>query len=158
MFRLNRLTDYAVVIVGAMMRAGDLVTASVLSVETGIPQPTVAKVLTLLSKYDLVVSLRGAGGGYLLDKEAQEITVADIIQAIEGPISLVPCTDDASDGCTLEASCPMRGNWNKANQAVSDALRTVTLAQMVSFDDAFPPVVPSVVPSVVHDTLGKAAE
>ncbi|WP_343562960.1 SUF system Fe-S cluster assembly regulator [Kiloniella sp. b19] len=138
MLRLNRLTDYAVVVLGAMSRNSEVMTAPYLAQTTGIPQPTVSKILNALSRHDLIVSMRGAGGGYLLDRKADDISVADIIQATEGPIALAACVDGADDHCDVEATCLMRGNWNRVNTAVADALRTVSLADMMSFEHAFP--------------------
>ena len=138
MFRLTRLTDYAIVMLGQMSSQQErVVTAPQLAEETGLPLPTVAKILGLLSRQGLVTSLRGAGGGYLSHLDANSITVADIIQSIEGPIALTACVEGAPDNCSVETTCPMRGNWNKVNQVVSDALQTVTLADMIDFEDSF---------------------
>ncbi|MFD2207251.1 SUF system Fe-S cluster assembly regulator [Kiloniella antarctica] len=138
MFRLTRLTDYAVVVLGQMsMQNERIVTAPQLAEETGLPLPTVAKILGLLSRQGLITSLRGAGGGYLSHQDAKEITVADIIQSIEGPIALTACVEGAVDNCSVENMCPMRGNWNRVNQVVADALKTVTLADMIDFENSF---------------------
>ncbi|MEH6632181.1 MAG: SUF system Fe-S cluster assembly regulator [Halopseudomonas aestusnigri] len=138
MFRLTRLTDYAVVVLGQMsMQNERIVTAPQLAEETGLPLPTVAKILGLLSRQGLITSLRGAGGGYISHQETKEITVADIIQSIEGPIALTACVEGAVDNCSVENMCPMRGNWNRVNQVVADALKTVTLADMIDFENSF---------------------
>ncbi|WP_020593607.1 SUF system Fe-S cluster assembly regulator [Kiloniella laminariae] len=138
MFRLTRLTDYAVVVLGQMSRKKErVVTALQLSEETGLPLPTVAKILGLLSRQELITSLRGAGGGYICHQEATAITVADILQAMEGPIALTACVDGAADNCTVENLCPMRGNWNRVNSVVAEALKTVTLADMIDFENSF---------------------
>ena len=138
MFRLTRLTDYAVVMLGQMSSHQERVmTAPQLAEETGLPLPTVAKILGLLSRQGLITSLRGAGGGYISHQDATEITVADIIQTIEGPIALTACVEGATDKCSVETMCPMRGNWNMVNQVVADALKTVTLADMIDFQDSF---------------------
>ena len=86
MFRLNRLTDYAVVVMARMATSGKAgtATAAQISRDTGVPLPTVSKVLNALARYGLIVSQRGAGGGYALSQPAEKIGVADIIQAIEG--------------------------------------------------------------------------
>src|SRR3546814_2881731 len=87
MFRLNRLTDYAVVVMSQMaVRGGETRSAQQISDDTGVPLPTVAKLLNLLGRAKLVTSQRGASGGYVLSAAPDNITVAQIIQAMEGPI------------------------------------------------------------------------
>ena len=131
MFRLNRLTDYAVVVMAQLaLRDKDTMTASAIARDTGVPLPTVAKVLNALARDGLIVSQRGAAGGYGLSRSAAEIGVADIIQAIEGPIALTACVDGSTNHCDVEDLCPMRGGWDKVNRAIRGALDSVTLADM----------------------------
>ena len=131
MFRLNRLTDYAVVVMAQMAHGPEVMrTAPQISQDTGVPQPTVAKLLNALARENLVSSQRGASGGYTLSRRAEEITVAEIIQALEGPIALTACVDGSGDNCGSEPICPMRGNWDKVNRAIRRALAGVTLADM----------------------------
>lgn len=131
MFRLNRLTDYAVVVLAQMaLRPGRLVNAAQVAQDTGVPQPTVAKVLNVLAKRGLIASQRGAAGGYSLARPAEEIDVAEIIQAMDGPIALTACVEAATDSCSVESLCPMRGNWERVNTAIRTALSNVTLAEM----------------------------
>jgi FeS assembly SUF system regulator len=131
MFRLNRLTDYAVVVMAQMAQRREQVrTAPQISQDTGVPLPTVAKLLNALARENLVSSQRGATGGYMLSRRAEEITVAEIIQALEGPIALTACVDGSGDNCGSEPLCPMRGNWDKVNRAIRHALSGVTLADM----------------------------
>ena len=141
MFRLNRLTDYAVVVMTQMAQHSDAVrTAPQISEYTGVPLPTVAKILNSLHRESLVRSQRGAAGGYTLNRPAAEITVAEIIQALEGPIALTACVDGNSGDCRVETICPMRGNWDKVNRAIHGALSTVSLEDMAPslmvWDDA----------------------
>lgn len=138
MFRLNRLTDYAVVVMSQMaLRGGETRSAQQISDDTGVPLPTVSKLLNLLGRAKLVTSQRGASGGYTLGVEPEQITVAQIIQAMEGPIALTACVDGAADSCDAESFCPMRGNWNKVNGAIRQALTSVTLADMMIFPPTF---------------------
>ncbi|HEY9548795.1 MAG TPA: SUF system Fe-S cluster assembly regulator [Kiloniellaceae bacterium] len=138
MFRLNRLTDYAVVVMSQMaLRGGETRSAQQISDDTGVPLPTVAKLLNLLGRAKLVASQRGASGGYILRGEPETITVAQIIQAMEGPIALTACVEGATDCCGSEAFCPMRGNWNKVNGAIRDALSSVSLADMMAMPPGF---------------------
>ncbi len=145
MLRLNRLTDYAVVVMAQMAQRSDEVrTAPQISEQTGVPLPTVAKTLNSLSHSCLVTSQRGATGGYTLSRPAEQITVAEIIQALEGPIALTACVDGTTGQCDVESLCPMRGNWDKVNKAIRGALSQVTLADMslgcVPFDELPDPV------------------
>ena len=138
MFRLNRLTDYAVVVMSQMaLRGGETRSAQQISDDTGVPLPTVAKLLNLLGRAKLVISQRGASGGYTLSAEPEEITVAQIIQAMEGPIALTACVDGATECCGSEAFCPMRGNWNQVNDAIRQALTSVSLAEMMLLPPSF---------------------
>ena len=138
MFRLNRLTDYAVVVLSQMsQRRDDLRSAQQISDDTAVPLPTVAKLLNLLGRAGLVTSQRGASGGYTLSRNPEQISVAEIVQALEGPIALTACVDGAASSCEVESLCPMRGNWNKVNMAIHDALTSVTLADMSAFPEPF---------------------
>lgn len=138
MFRLNRLTDYAVVVMSQMaLRGGETRSAQQISEDTGVPLPTVSKLLNLLGRAKLVTSQRGASGGYTLSAGPEEITVAQIIQAMEGPIALTACVDGAADSCDAESFCPMCGNWNRVNGAIREALSSVKLVDMMVFPPTF---------------------
>ena len=133
MFRLNRLTDYGVVVLTQMSRnPNGLRTAPQISQETGVPLPTVAKLLHALAHEDLIESHRGAAGGYTLRRPAEEISIAEIIQVLEGPIALTACVEGSEDDCGVAALCPMRGNWDRVNKAIYGALSEVTLADMAA--------------------------
>lgn len=153
MFRLNRLTDYAVVVLSQMTPACEVVkTAPQIAEQTGVPLPTVAKVMNALARGGLVVSHRGAAGGYTLARPAAAITVAEIIQALEGPIALTACVDGAIDPCGSQGFCPMAGNWEKVNQAIQGALGSVSLEEMTVNYFAVG------LPEVEDEPLGRAAE
>ncbi len=139
MFRLNRLTDYAVVVLSQMSldRRG-LSSAQQIAHATGVPLPTVAKVLNVLTREGLVESHRGAAGGYALSRPASQISVAQIIQALEGPIALAACVDSAAGCCEVEHHCPMRGSWDKVNEAIRGALESVSLHDMMAAGSPFP--------------------
>lgn len=102
-----------------------------LSAETGIPEPTVSKVLKLLSRQKIVVSIRGANGGYMLDRSPKDITVTELITALEGPIALTECAKDGHTDCMIDSLCPLKGGWNKVNIAVKEALDKVALADLL---------------------------
>lgn len=132
MFRINKLTDYAVVLLVDMARSNRVRAAHQIAADTGVPGPTVAKVMKALVRSGLVRSARGASGGYLLARPADRIRVADMIQALEGPIALTACVETAEDTCDRETFCPMAGHWNRVNGAVRRALESITLAEMAA--------------------------
>ena len=130
MFKVNKLTDYATVVLIEIARSNVVRSSQHLSERTGIPLPTVAKLMKSLNKAGLVLSQRGAGGGYVLGRKPGEITIADVIQAVEGPIALTACADTSEEHCGIESICPVQGKWNRVNTAVRIALTEVTLADM----------------------------
>jgi FeS assembly SUF system regulator len=132
MFRLSKLSDYAVVVLSELGRDGgcDKRSAAELAATTGIAEPTVAKVLKLLGAAGLVTSQRGAQGGYRIARPLARTAIADVIVAVEGPIALAACVDGASGGCEAEGSCPVRGRWDPVNTAIRRALSEITLADM----------------------------
>lgn len=132
MIKLSKLTDYAVVILAEMSAGeGRLLTASGLSEKTGLPEPTVAKVLKLLARAELISSSRGVNGGYALSKVPTEINMASVIAALEGPVQLTSCVDGTDECCSHSQSCSMKGKWNPVNDAMQKALENVSLAQMI---------------------------
>lgn len=132
MLRLNKLTDYAVVILSRLARDPDQIyAATYLSVESRIPLPTVSKILKILSNSSLISSHRGPNGGYSLGQNPDSIPITEIIETFEGPIALSACVPGATDQCSIEALCPIRGNWNKVNEAIYGALESLTLADLI---------------------------
>jgi FeS assembly SUF system regulator len=129
--RLSKLADYAVVMLSYMAaREGEVYTTARLAERTAVPEPTAAKILKLLARSALLDSQRGSNGGYGLARPAADITVAEIIVAVDGPIALTACVEGSSEHCGVEQLCSMRGNWNRVNRAIRDALEDVTLADM----------------------------
>jgi FeS assembly SUF system regulator len=137
MFKVNKLTDYATVLLIEIARHPAAQSTQHISDHTGIPLPTVAKLMKSLNKAGLVASRRGAGGGYGLGRAPAEISLADVIQAVEGPIALTACADTSDEHCNIENICPVQGKWNRANSAVRAALAQVTLAEMVADMNSF---------------------
>jgi FeS assembly SUF system regulator len=130
MLRMSKLTDYATVVMTYLARhSGRIHAANEIAAEVHLASPTVTKVLKMLAREGLLMSQRGTKGGYSLAREATRISIAEIIQAMEGPIGLTEC--GSSPGlCTQESSCSIRGNWQIINEAVLQALGTVSLAQL----------------------------
>lgn len=133
MLRLSKLTDYGVVVLTRLAGAGGRVVAvPELALTTGLAEPTVAKVLKILSQAELVESARGARGGYRLARSLADIRLAEVIVAFEGPIALTACVDGALGGCESASLCPVHGRWDPVNQAVRDALTRITVADLAS--------------------------
>lgn len=130
MFKLGKLTDYGTVVMTALaVQPEALRNAHELAEETHVAAPTVAKLLKQLAKGGLVESIRGAHGGYRLARPPAQITVADVVSALEGPIALTQCAVHEG-GCSIESHCGVRGNWRLINTAIRQALESVSLAQM----------------------------
>lgn len=131
MLRLSKLTDYGVVVLSHMARRpGRLLCAGEVAEMTLLPEPTVAKILKLLARENIVQSLRGAQGGYILERDLSEISVAALVTALDGPVALTACVDGQEGACSVESLCPMRGGWDRVNAAVRAALESVTLAEV----------------------------
>lgn len=130
--RLTSLADYAVVMMAAAARhpAGTRLTASCLSEETGVPLPTAQKLMGRLAAAKLLSSARGAGGGFRLDKAADAVSLADVVEAVDGPIAMVTCADDAHNDCALDGNCRVKPHLVAVNGAFRNALAAVTLAQL----------------------------
>ena len=143
MLRLSRLADYAVVVLVRLSRGAVVQTAPGLAASTGVPEPTVAKVLKVLSGAGLVVSQRGARGGYRLARPLHQIAVAEAITAIDGPIALTACVEGSGCGCEATASCPVHGKWAPVNDAVRAALGAITLADLDAYSPRARPFVDS---------------
>ena len=133
MIRLTRLADYAVVLMSHMAYHPDeLYNAADTAEATGLPMPTVSKILSLMAKGGLLTSHRGLNGGFKLARIPTEISVADIVCLVDGPIALTECVDNSAGDCNFEMACPARGPWRKINAAVKHALEGVTLAEIVT--------------------------
>jgi FeS assembly SUF system regulator len=132
MLKLSKLADYATMLMTAMASdPAQFHTAQDLAASTRVPAPTAAKLLKLLAKEGLVESLRGAHGGYRLSRAPERINVAEVIDALEGPIAVTECSEHHG-GCSIESSCATRANWRLINSAIRQALEAVTLAQMAA--------------------------
>ncbi len=132
MIRLTNLADYAVVLMCEMTVTDSRLSAQDLSASTNIPVPTVAKILNMLAKANLLESRRGLKGGFALSAKTTEISVANIIEAIDGPISLTHCAEDGTADCGYDDICQMRPRWQVVNTAVRNALEDVSLQSLVT--------------------------
>ena len=131
MLRVTKLADYGIVMLTYFAtHSGSTFNARDVANVVRLPLPVVSKVLKLLARHGLLASQRGIKGGYGLAKPARDITVAEIIRALEGPIAVTECTDSLRGDCDLQVDCPVRTNWHLINRAIHDALQKITLAEM----------------------------
>jgi FeS assembly SUF system regulator len=129
MIRLSRLADYGVVLACQMaVKADRCHNAFDLAAATGLPAPTVSKLLAAMARAGVLVSQRGAKGGYRLARGPEAITAADIVTAVDGPIALTVCIEHGAGACDVESLCPTRSGWRRINDAVRDAMKSVSLA------------------------------
>ena len=131
--RLSSLADYAIVIMSAAARAecgGARLSATDLALRTGVPLPTAQKLMGRLAGAGLLVSARGTGGGFALARPADAISLADIVEAVEGPIAMTSCVEVDRHDCVLEQSCQVRPHWGAVNGAIRGALANVTLTAL----------------------------
>lgn len=168
MLRISKLTDYAVALSAHLARGqseqpadgaapveSDLVSPAreithgpearvqhqnvrALAAATGIPEPTVRKVLKILVRAGIVSSTRGTHGGYALARSPAGITVAELVTAVEGPIGITECTSEATAGaCELEGRCSVQGPWQRISAAIREALESLSLAEMAASTESF---------------------
>ena len=138
MLRVTKLTDYATLVMTVLAAAPDAVlSAAELAERAGIELPTAAKVLKPLAQASLVEGFRGANGGYRLARDAREVSLADIVEAMEGPLAMTECSIHEGQ-CGIEDSCGVRGNWQRVNAVIAQALREVSLHAMAHGEDIAP--------------------
>lgn len=135
--RLSSLADYAVVLMsaaarhcGAALLSEGKLNATKLSDETGVPLPTAKKLVSRLTAAGLIESTRGVGGGIRLARPPASISLADIVEAVEGPIAITSCVIDGNHDCKLEDGCTVKPHWGIVNRTIREALDNVTLASL----------------------------
>lgn len=152
--RLSSLADYAVVLMSAAARhcGATRMNATTLSAETGIPLPTAQKLVSRLSAAGLLESSRGTGGGVRLSRPPAAITLADVVEAVEGPIAMTACVESGTHDCNLEQDCRIRPHMDVANSAVRAALAGVTIASLARDAVPLPFVAQPAAPAPVIET------
>jgi len=132
MIRLTKEADYGIVLLGhiASQPVGHVHTAREVAATSGLPLPMVSKILGSLARGEILTGHRGVGGGYSLDADPGMISVAQVIRAIEGPISMVQCGVEPGV-CEHETGCPTRINWSRINQQIEHALDQVPISEML---------------------------
>jgi FeS assembly SUF system regulator len=130
MLRISKLTDYATVILARLAAEPEQrFTAAQIAAETHLAAPTVSKLLKQLQRQGLVASTRGSAGGYLLSRPATEITAAQILDALEGPVALTECAGLASH-CGIERTCRVGHSWQRVNLAIRRSLQEISLLEL----------------------------
>ncbi len=131
MLKISRMSDYAIVLLTALARdEAAQYNARALAECTGLTLPSVGKLLKALTAQGLLISQQGRNGGYRLARNAQSISLADIIEAIDGPIAMTDCFDTSHD-CSYEANCAVRPHWQAINQGLHALLDDITLARLI---------------------------
>jgi len=136
MLRITKEADYGIVLLAVMAEheRGRIHTAREVSVRSGLPLPMVSKIMRSLARGDVLTSHRGVTGGYSLDRSARETTVAEVIRAIDGPISMVQCGVEPG-ACEQEPVCPTRINWARISREVERALERIPISEMLTAED-----------------------
>jgi FeS assembly SUF system regulator len=134
MLRMGKMTDYATVVLASLAHeATSARAAGDIADRTRLSRPTVSKVLKGLQRAGMVISSRGAQGGYRLARRPDQITAAQILDVFEGPIAITECSG-ASSQCGIERQCKVGGAWQRVNAAIRRALEDVTLHQLAGLD------------------------
>jgi FeS assembly SUF system regulator len=148
MIRLSKLADYGIVMMTHLAREGSRQAATHdIALATHVPVAMASKILKLLARADLLVSRRGAHGGYELARSPRDITVAEVIEALDGPIAITSCVDHGPADCVIESMCLARTNWQQINDAIRDALGGISVEQMAK---TIPPAFMAPVDGVTH--------
>ena len=131
MIRITREADYGILLMTCLAQAdGQSHSAAALAQQRRLPLPMVSKILKTLARAGLLVSQRGALGGYSLARPAAAISAADIIGALEGPIAITECSGENHDGCSRLEHCEISGHWPRINQAIHTTLQSISLLEM----------------------------
>lgn len=138
MLRISKLTDYGTVVLAELVNINEgVASATDVAAATGLGLATVSKLLKALARADLVTSTRGSQGGYRLARDASTISAADVIDALEGPVSITECS--ASDShCDLESVCNVGGAWQRVNIAIRRALDDISLNDLLRSNSPVP--------------------
>lgn len=130
MLRLSKFADYGTQVMAYMAKDGAVHSASEVAAGVGMAASTVSKILKMLARENLVASVMGAKGGYMLVRQPKDISMAEIIYAMDGPISITECSGESA--CERESFCSTRVNWQGINNVIQDALAKVSLAELIA--------------------------
>ena len=131
MLLITKIADYGIVVMACFARESEtpMLSAASIANRTGLPAPTVSKILKVLAHAKLLTSSRGAHGGYRLARLARDISVAQVIESLEGPLAITECADPLRDNCEQEC-CELRGYWPSVNDIIRGALAAVSIAEI----------------------------
>ena len=130
MLRISKMTDYATVVLARLAAAPEQQwTTAQLAAQTRLAAPTVSKALKRLHRCGLVTSTRGLRGGYRLARPAVEITAAQILDALDGPMALIECAQQVHH-CSIESTCGVGRAWQRVNLAIRRSLQEITLMDL----------------------------
>jgi len=138
MLKISRLTDYATAIILSMQNEQELYSTEIVAKQVKLETPTVSKVLKLLTKAEILSSIRGAGGGYRLAKKTSDINLLDVIFAIEGKTAITECTQ-TDNLCAQQDVCDSRTGWQKINQQIENILVKMSIKHMAELNSATQP-------------------
>ena len=131
MLRITKMTDYAVLILANLaLHDNKILTAKEIASETHISLPTTQKILKKLNRKNLVISKQGASGGYSLDPETKKLSVATLLEKLDGDLSITQCSSN-HDQCEVEDFCNIGNAWQMINQRVQWALNDITLSDLI---------------------------
>lgn len=130
MLRISKLTDYGTLLLSTMAGASEqLFSASELSERLQLSSSAVSKILKQLTKAEILISTRGAHGGYQLARASKDISALEIIRALEGPVALTECSTEHNE-CEIKSCCEMQSKWQMINLAIRGALDGLSLAEL----------------------------
>lgn len=133
MFRISKLTDYSTLVLGTLAKEpGTLLAANSIVQKTHLPLPTVSKILKLLTKAGFLQSVRGTHGGYQLRLTPEQISLAEVVQALEGPWAVTECSHRERHTCQIEDACQVRSQWQMVSDLLFSALSNISLADLIS--------------------------
>ena len=131
MLRITRETDYGIILMSALAQADEAsLSAALLARRCRLPVPMVGKTLKALAQAGLLISQRGAHGGYALARHPAEITVPEVVEALEGPIAITECSSAEPSGCVFLEHCQVNSHWNRINEIIRSTLGAISLKQM----------------------------
>jgi FeS assembly SUF system regulator len=137
MIRISRLADYGVVLMCEMsLSQGDTHSAHSLSEKTSMSESAIMKILKLLVKSNLLDSIRGPKGGYVVKKDPKDISVLDVVNAIDGPVAVTICSHDSYESCEFKAACAAERGWVNINNALKTTLSGFTIADFLTSNEA----------------------
>jgi FeS assembly SUF system regulator len=132
MLKISKLADYGTTLLLIMAEHPEQIyTASQLSEITSISIHTVSKLLKLLLKKKLLVSQRGSQGGYHLNKPPQNISMAEIVTALDGDIAMTECVNHVGT-CTVEKKCGLKNHWSMISRSIENILKEISLQSMLA--------------------------